>query len=337
MLNTGSAHIAAPWCKYFSPYQPEWFSGTSSHKKIQEETIIDHQVDAGPRKQRELYSRNKMKTIKERPSINWQNVYHTSLRKRYAHKEWWLEASLVLFCRGKFWNAIKLEGFEGSHSSPRTQNQMAISCNQWFCLPTPEAQQTVLISAEGKSSEWWSTAANQAGGSSHMARAGNCQKAKVRLSEQSWMDTQKPVAKFRSALYIVHTACEGGRETHGEGEVHGKRWKKKTYSTPTWGHLPRNHRVSVSCCPARWRWLQCQSPCTQPMAAMSTHCFLSPVTVVGVCILKHICKSHVTAAVQGARCADRNRHVGDPWQWEGRNCQRISRWSQASSLPTHLC
>lgn len=44
-----------------------------------------------------------------------------------------------------------------------------------------------------------------------MAGAGNRHKAKV--SEQSRTDTQKPVAKFRNALYAVHMAREGGRGT----------------------------------------------------------------------------------------------------------------------------
>lgn len=44
-----------------------------------------------------------------------------------------------------------------------------------------------------------------------MAGTGNCQKGE---SEQSCMDTQKLVSKYKSALYTVHMACEGGRETH---------------------------------------------------------------------------------------------------------------------------
>ena len=46
-----------------------------------------------------------------------------------------------------------------------------------------------------------------------MIGAGNSQKGKNK-SEQSWTDTQKPVAKFRSTLQAVHVAHEGGRGTH---------------------------------------------------------------------------------------------------------------------------
>lgn len=50
-----------------------------------------------------------------------------------------------------FEKPLSHNGLRGLIPALRTQNQMAISCNQWFCLPNLEVQQIVLISAEGKS------------------------------------------------------------------------------------------------------------------------------------------------------------------------------------------
>lgn len=46
---------------------------------------------------------------------------------------------------------LSQKNLRGLIPAPGSQNQVAIPCNQWFCLPNLEVHQTVLISAEGKS------------------------------------------------------------------------------------------------------------------------------------------------------------------------------------------